>query len=246
MSALTPTSPAATPAVTGAFADLALPTIATSDGSFSYDVTPHDLLTLARSIRKEGKSDLAELAWTYAQRLVAMRTTFDSLAELVTAHSQPINPKWFPDGEFCRPGGRYHGTSSCAHAAERPGNAAIPWTDIESSVRLGVARWAAGHTPNPVPKSVDFAEAGLVARKVAGANPSGFAYVQQDVPWVGNSFVSTPASRAWPPFYVQLRVNGRVVSDDPRYLWPMDLIGPLVATAGALAAGAIYLFGRRP
>lgn len=246
MSALTPTSPAAVPAVTGAFADLALPTIATSDGSFSYDVTPHDLLMLARSVRREGKSDLAEIAWTYAQRLVLARRAFDSLAGLITAYSQPVNPKWFPDGQFCRPGAQYHGTASCRDAPNRPGYASIPWDSIESSVRLGVARWAAGLTPNPVPKSVHFAEASLVARQLAGSNPEQRAYVQQGVPWVRNSFVSTAASRAWPANFVQLHVDGRVAGDDPTYLWPMDLIGPLVATAGALTAGAIYLFGRRP
>lgn len=244
LNAQQPAVPASTPAITGNFADLALPTITTADGVFRYDVTPRDLLTLARSIRKEGPSDLDALAWTYAQRLVLMRSMFDSLADLITNHSQPINPKWFPDGEFCRPGGQYAGTRNCAHAAERPANASIPWDRIESRVRLGVAKWAAGLTLNPVPKSVDFAEAGFVARQMAGSNPREQAYVQQGVPWVHNSFVSTPTSRAWPANYVRLEVGGRVVGDDPSWLWPMDLVGPLVATAGALAAGVSYIFGR--
>jgi len=232
------------PAVSIAFADLKLPILATRDG-FRYAFTPLDLLTLARSIRKEGPSDAAALAWTYAQRYPLVASNYHSISAMITAHSQPINPAWFPTGPHCKPGGDYYGTSSCVHAAERPVNAVMPWEGISAAVRTSVASFAAGLVENPVPRSVDFAAADLVARKMLGSNPSGFAYVQQGIPGVHNSFVSTTTSRAWPSDdYVTLQVDGRTVGLDPTYLWPMDLIGPLVATAGGVALAGAALFGR--
>lgn len=236
----------ARPVVTGDFADLALPTITTADGSFSYTLTPHDLLTLARSARKEGKRDVAQVAWTYAQRYVRLHRTFDTFADMVKAHSQPINPKWFPDGEYCRPGGRYAGTSYCESAASRPGNASIAWSDIEPQVRQDVAAWAAGRTPNPVPRATDFRAQDAVAARILASSTADFRLVQMGVPGVHNIYFSEGYSRAWPSGdYVRLVVDGRTVGVDPTWLWPMDLIGPLVATAGVLAAGTLYVFGRR-
>lgn len=246
MSALTPTSPAAPLDITSV-ANLAAPEIVTADGSFRYRLTSNDLLTLARSARKEGRRDVAQVAWTYAQRYVQLHRTFDTFAGMIKAHSQPINPRWFPDGEFCRPGGRYHGTSHCAGAASRPANASIAWSDIEPQVRQEVAAWAACRTPNPVPRATDFRAQDATAARILASSTTDFRLVQMGVPGVHNIYFSEGYSRAWPSGdFVRLEVDGRTVGVDPTFLWPMDLIGPLVATAGALAAGAIYLFGRRP
>jgi hypothetical protein len=231
--------------MTTPFASLSLPTIVAKNG-FRYTLSPNDLLVLARSIRREGKLDSAELAWAYAQRYVLVHNAFPTLASFISGYSQPINPRWFPTGVDCKPGGPYYGTGSCADAPNRPGYASIAWEDIESSVQDFVARWARGDVENPTPRATDFGHATMVARKLAGSNPADFALVQQGIPNVRNTFVSVPSSRAWPENFVGLEVGGevvgsrRVVGTDSAYLWPMSLIGPLTCATGALAFGCAW------
>ena len=216
--------------------ELEAPVITTTDG-YRYELTGHDLLTLARSLHKEGVSDSPELLWTYAQRQALLR--WGSLASLVVAHSQPINPLWFPDGPKCRPGGPYEHEQECVNAASRPANARRAWRDIDPYVRRTIIAWTRGEVPNTVPRVVDFAADSLVARKIAGANPEGFELFRN----AANSFVTTTRSRAWPSDrYVRLEASGHTVSVEG---WTT---GTKVAFALGLAAvlgGALYLANRR-
>lgn len=127
-------------------------------GDYVYQITPDDVLWLARAVHKEGGSNAATV-WTYFQRQAANRRS-SSLASLVLAHSQPVNPAWRADGEKCRPGGPYHGTERCtpSQLASRAANAVRPWGEIPASVRDVVVAGVTGRLPNPVPGATDFAD----------------------------------------------------------------------------------------
>ena len=127
-------------------------------GSYAYQITPDDVLWLARSVHKEGGNPAATV-WTYLQRQAAGRRS-SSLASLVLAHSQPVNPKWRADGEFCRPGGEYAGSQYCTpqQLAARAENAVRPWGAIPSDIRDVVVSGVTARLSNPVPGATDFAD----------------------------------------------------------------------------------------
>lgn len=132
-------------------------------GSYVYQITPEDVLWLARSVHKEGGSNAATI-WTYLQRQAAGRRS-GSLASLVLAHSQPVNPAWRADGEHCRPGGDYAGTQYCTaqQLAARAANAVRPWDEIPQSVRDTIVAAVTAKLANPVPKATDFADPSVSA-----------------------------------------------------------------------------------
>lgn len=213
---------------------LPLGTIITSDGSFSYDLTDTDLITVARSIRVESPSDAEYICWCYAQRFVMMRkagASLTTLAGMVTAFSQPINPIWFPDGSKCRPGGDYYGKQPCANAASRPGNAVYPWTRIALPIRETVAAWSSARLPNPLPRGVNFR-----ARDSATVSSS-LEYIPIDT---RNRFFSDAASRAWPEDYVRIRYDGRIAGQKQP-----SIVAYALTLVGAAAAGLAAAFGIR-
>jgi hypothetical protein len=127
-------------------------------GSYAYQITPTDVLWLARSVHKEGGSNAATI-WTYLQRQAASRRS-SSLASLILAHSQPVNPLWRRDGEKCRPGGPYAGQDNCSPRLldERDANAVRPWEAIPEEVRAAVVAAVTARLANPVPGATDFAD----------------------------------------------------------------------------------------
>lgn len=127
-------------------------------GSYAYQITPTDVLWLARSVHKEGGSYAATI-WTYLQRQAANRRS-SSLASLVLSHSQPVNPLWRRDGEKCRPGGPYAEQDNCAPRLldERDANAVRPWEAIPEEVRAAVVAAVTARLANPVPRATDFAD----------------------------------------------------------------------------------------
>ncbi len=222
----------------------ALAKIVTADGRFSYQLTDHDLLTLARSIRKESITDKAELAWCYVQRYAMLKLggldAYPTLASMVIAHSQPINPKWFPDGQFCRPGSQYHGSAQyCGqHAVNRVANASIPWERIELSVRSFLLKWSDCEVANPAPRAVDFrARDAEYQRIVSGASGRDLIYVPLPT---RNAFFATARSAAWPQSYVQLRVGTKSVGERQPPWWAYAL---LLTTVSGIALGATGYLG---
>ena len=185
---------------------------------FSYQLTPDDLLWLARAVQYEAGNHAAT-AWTYAQRLVMARGS--SLKNLVLAHSQPINPIWRRDGEKCRPGGTYYGRDECAESrlAARDQASSLPWTSVRPGVRDTIMKFATGRLPNPVPRAANFANA-PVTQGYLSRNPASSVVLRD-----GNWYITERATNAWPADFVTIESDGRIA-------------GPAV-TVGTTVIGAV-------
>lgn len=173
--------------------------IVSRDG-YSYQITPDDLLWLARSVHKEG-GDYASTIWTYLQLQAAARRT-SSLASLIRAHSQPVNPAWRADGEFCRPGGQYANEPNCAPRLleQRAANAVRPWEQIPVAVRDLVVRAATARLANPVPRAINFADPTVSANFLARPANAGSGIVRK----AGNWYLYEARSANWPIDFVQV------------------------------------------
>jgi hypothetical protein len=206
--------------------------ITTQDG-YRYQITPTDLLWLARSVQYEGGNELAT-AWTYAQRQADRRRT-GPLFELVQGHSQPVNPKWRRTGEFCRPGGSRASTDACSESrlARRDEAANIPWSALDDRVRTLLTNWAQGRTSNPVPRATDFADPAVSAAFLERPANAGSVVVLRD----GNWYIAESRAARWPAGFVQIT--------GPTGMNANSGGAGLVLTAIA-AGGAIWYFSRSP
>lgn len=66
---------------------------------FTYELSEHDVITLIRAVNKEGKPQSA-VTWSLLNRFAWLYPQYKSLASFVKAYSQPINPRWFPNGDL--------------------------------------------------------------------------------------------------------------------------------------------------
>lgn len=188
---------------------MALAQIRTSDG-WRYQITPEDVLWAGRMLQGEGggPEDPAAVLWTMTQLFAPAAQEekygnprrFPTFTGLIQAYSQPINPRWRRDGQFCAPGGQYFGQEPCSDTrlARRARIASMPWEDIEPELREVVKRWSEGKLANPVPRAVEFAAPGVAAGFVR-RNP-GTMYVAR----LGNHFLATPGSQQWSANYVRM------------------------------------------
>lgn len=197
--------------------------IVSADG-YRYQITREDVLWLARSVQYEGGNHLAT-AWTYAQRQVLFRR-MGSLAALVQAHSQPVNPIWRRDGEKCRPGGPYHGRDQCSEArlARRDEAANLPWSEISEEIRQVVTLWALGRTDNPVPRATDFADPTVSQNFLDNPRHAGSRVVLRDGNWYIAEVTGTKDATRWPADFVTI--------EPPR-------AGALISTALANVTGGL-------
>lgn len=213
-------------------------------GDYRYQLTAEDVIWLGRTLACEsgGRRDvMAGVAWTYASLMTT--TERSSLASLIQAHSQPLNPIWRRDGAKCRaPDGEWYDrcyTSAsgrrvcpCSDAAleRRERCATLRWDQLAESVRETVTAFVAGVLPNPVPRSVDFA-AGLRGR-------TGAELVRE----IGSTqFWSSPTSRRWPANHV--RVVGPTGSSAPELVAGSSSPAAMLAVATLVGAG-VYLYRR--
>lgn len=173
-----------------------------SASGYRYQITPEDVLWLARSVAHEG-GDHAATVWTYFQRIAAFRGS--SLCSLVMAHSQSINPIWRRDGEKCRPGGPYYGRDECSERrlAARDRAASMPWDAIPAGIRQTVLDAAQAKLPNPVPRAIDFADP-TVSSGFLRRNPGSGIVLQ-----AGNWYLYTARSAEWPADFVRVIYAGR-------------------------------------
>lgn len=167
----------------------------------SYQLTELDIIWAARMVYGESGTNIvdgAAVLWTMTQRFALGRwPTFTALCQ---AYSQPINPRWARNGEFCRPGGRYHGQDNCSEARlrRRDSISNMPWDSIPLAVRTLVDTWSTGNLPNPVPRAIEFADP-AVSRGFVSRNP-GSVYVAR----LANYYIATATSKAWPANYVTM------------------------------------------
>jgi len=207
-----------------------------------YQITPEDVLWLARSVKYEGGNHAAT-AWTYAQRLMSFNSP--SLARLVQAHSQPINPIWRRDGEKCRPGGPYYGNQThCSEAQlrRRDEAATIPWGSLPASIRGTIVDWARAKVPNPVPRATDFANA-PVSQGFLSRNPDAGVVLRE-----GNWYLYEGRSAGWPADQVTITYDGRTAGPSPFAgipSWAPWVIAGGAATVLVGGAAAIALSMRR-
>jgi hypothetical protein len=177
--------------------------IKAKDG-WSYQLTPDDVLWLARSVECEGGNRAATM-WTYAQRLASRHGS--SLAALVRGHSQPVNPAWASASTpLCV---RYPDHCSPASLARRAECASKPWDDLADHQQI--VQWAQAGVQNPVPGATDFADATVSASWLLHHPDS--AVVLRSGNWYIAEGPST-APRAggpthWPSDFVTIEYNGR-------------------------------------
>lgn len=143
-----------------------------SDGTtsvieYAKQLTWNDLLWAARMLWGEAKEEAATvhgaaILWTQAQAIVALNYK-KSFTDYIRSHSQPINPKWAANGEFCLPGGKGYGTVHCSpkRLRRREQITNLSWENIDDSIKKLVVDWAKGKIANPVPRATDFASTSL-------------------------------------------------------------------------------------
>jgi hypothetical protein len=192
-------------------------------GRRRYRLTWDDLLWAARMLIGEAGTNAstnegAAVLWCMASRLVALNST--SYTRLIQAYSQPINPKWMAEGEFCRVGGRFNGTTHCApnKLERRARYQNTTWEEIPGDVQDLVFRWATGQVDNPIPRATHFAVPRVASR---GRGIEGLrAREGQDgqlmliwdthgrgedsLEFTGNAFYTTRRSRTWEDRYVRI------------------------------------------
>lgn len=191
---------------------------------YTLRITPEDLLWLARAVQFEGGSTAATI-WTYAQRAALYEVP--SLAGLVRAHSQPVNPIWASmDAEGCQ-----RAPSRCTpeQLATRARAASIPWSELSPLVRAKVIAWARAELPNPVPRATDFA-APEVSRAFLQRHPGSYVVLR-----AGNWYIAEAESARWPKAFVKVVQGGRVSSESALPSWTK---GALWGAAAAALAGA--------
>jgi len=205
-------------------------------GGWTYQITAADLVMLAKACHWEGGTRPAATLWTYASRLYARRARSETLADLVRAHSQPLNPRWHRTGEFCRPGGAYEHGHECraSSLARRDEAQAQTWEQIPVTARTLAERFVGARVANPAPGAVDFAAEGLDGDTTTGflRKNAGSRVVLR----AGNLYLATAISRRWPRDLVTVQSGGRIAAADPGS--PAGGLLVLAAVVLVAAAGA--------
>jgi hypothetical protein len=138
-------------------------TAVNSGSGFQYTFTNTDIAWLARSLHGEGgagvsRTKASALAWTMFNRFMLNPRHFGTTSFWVflQGFSQPVNPKWRSDGQFCRVGGKYHASEYCSlKKLSRRDNVAfgqIPKTCLKYAEEMAV-----GALEQPSKTYVDFA-----------------------------------------------------------------------------------------
>jgi hypothetical protein len=135
------------------------------DGS-KKKLTQADLLWMARAIHGETSGSATEeqaaaMFWTLAQRM-RWSPTFKqwSMAHLVQAFSQPVNPHWTADGSKCK--GRSHEDEcSPSRTRKRDKYRSLEWNEISPAARTIVTAFAQGKVDNHFVGLVDWFDRGM-------------------------------------------------------------------------------------
>lgn len=129
-------------------------------------LTAEDKLWTARMIDAEGAGTEAEailLLWALIQRKywgvgpytvnnpVPRAFGGDTWTEFVRKFSQPVNPAWYRDGVYCRPGGRHAGTDACRESrlVRREQWQQRSFNSLDPVARRVTEMFMAGQLPRP-------------------------------------------------------------------------------------------------
>lgn len=168
------------------------------DGS-RYQITREDILWTARMIQYEAgsanESHASEIVWMMAQRFYWTRSHRSrSFTEYIRAYSQPINPRWLRDGEFCRSSGvrdngrpNSYGLDRCSEIRLRRREEAqtIAWESLNAIPRRVTEAFATGQLPNNAVGITDFgsqnreADGSIVQ---VGCNNASLVFVRNNPP----------------------------------------------------------------
>ena len=138
------------------------------NGIHTVRLTNGDLLELARAIQFEGQPYLA-VAYALLQRWAYLYPVYRSFGSFVKAYAQPINPRWFPDGDLHRREvERVRASTTLSEterteqladlnrrAANRVNMARTPWSLINTRTHDTLAALLAG-ARSPVPGAVHY------------------------------------------------------------------------------------------
>lgn len=172
----------------------------TKDG-YRYQITPDDLLWLARSTQFEG-ADHAATIWAFAQRFAGIQRS-GTFTDLIRAYSQPVNPLWdeasdpkcITSPHRCSP----------ETLARRQRARTITWAELNPAVRAAVLAFAQASLPNPLPRATDFASYDV--RQWLRLNPT--AQILKSEPG-GNWYSTHERSNGWPVDFVYVRFRDRL------------------------------------
>lgn len=200
-----------------------------------YTLTPNDLLWAARAAAHEG--DHEAVLWCWTNRWVSWgHARFDTLAEMIRAHSQPVNPIWQRGGRCC-PEANEDCTSPCFESEGNPTGESqycpcsqvsldrreravtLSWEQIASSLRDKVMKWATARLTDPVPRATDFAALPCQSWDTQRRKGIRKLYVLR------NCFYGDTRALSWPANYVQIKLGDRVAGDRSNWLVPVLLLG---------------------
>jgi hypothetical protein len=189
----------------------------------AYTLTQNDLLWAARAAKYEGGSPAASL-WAWAWRFMVNGSGSGSFANLVRAHSQPVNPLWdeatdekcIANPDRCTP----------AALARRHEAATATWESLPRSITSLVTSWAEARVPNPAPRANNFADAEVSRYFLSRPANAGATVVLRD----GNWYIAERNTQALPADYVTIEHAGSIA-------------GPVAAGGSLLFLGALGALG---
>jgi hypothetical protein len=198
-----------------------LATIKSLEGD-EYTLTPEDAEWAVRMAVFEG-GDPAITLWVMAQRWVLFQRKgagYTSFARFLQAFSQPINPKWARDGEFCKEGGRYSGTDYCdaSKLARRElAQSSLQVVAAKDPVAYAIAvAWLKAEIPNTVPRGTNFSDervADAYLAKTPGATE--LTRTPPDTCPACNVVIVERDAKDWPADYVwMVTPNGNVADSN--------------------------------
>lgn len=223
--ASTPALASAAPNPANAPAQSELGTICYADGT-TRRITPDDAVQMAKMIDGETwgsptAEDGRAMLWAIAQRSGIWAFPKWTLADLIRAYSQPINPKWTRTGSACKKyyaadfTGKIPDSCSVKRVDRREKNIQMGWADTALGARREVLAFVAGSTPNPVPGVVGWFAPGMW-RKREGNGSNARDNMLEGPTIDGNVYVKlgkNPDTTAWKADHVKVVGPGKTCSD---------------------------------
>jgi len=165
---------------------------------YSYPISERDRLDLTRAVAKEG-SPADAVTWSLIQRFAWLYPAYGTLSDFVRAYAQPINPRWFPDGDKHR--------SYIAGLKKRKASAEVI-KEAEKDARNRITYAKASYSD--IPEKYTELVLSVLDNKVSNPVPGGVHYIASQAP----HNVSEPAARLLQEKYAANRTDLK----EPLYL----------------------------